>query len=127
MSCIYLDYAGAANLLDLIIFSIDLRLEYISATCNTYPPITRIAAFSGLEKVIIKITCGGARLLPTIIKTANGIQAYSALLYPFHIKADSVANDSSKIIALSINLGFPNGIAIKPSAAIETKIIRVAR
>jgi hypothetical protein len=60
-------------------FSIDLKLVYIRATCNTYPPITRIIAFSGLENVIIKLTCGGARLLPIITKTPNGIQAYSAL------------------------------------------------
>jgi hypothetical protein len=55
------------------------------------------------------------------------MQAYSALLYPFHIKADTVANDNSKIIALSMNLGFPIGIAINPIATIETKIIIVAR
>ena len=84
-------------------------------------------AFSGLEKVIIKLTCGGARLLPIIINVANGIHTYNALLYPFHIKAKSVTNDNSKIIALSINLGFPNGIAIKPVTTIETKTINVTR
>ena len=84
-------------------------------------------AFSGLEKVIIKLTCGGARLLPIITMAASGIHAYSALPYPFHIKIVSVTNDNSKIIALSINLGFPNGIAIKPIAVMETKAINVAR
>jgi hypothetical protein len=43
------------------------------------------------------------------------------------IKTDSVANEISNIIALSMNLGFPNGIAIIPSTVIETKVIRVAR
>jgi hypothetical protein len=38
-----------------------------------------------------------------------------------------MTDDNSKIIALSINIGFPNGIAIKPIAAIETKTISVAR
>ena len=108
-------------------FSIDFKLVYISAPCNTYPPIIRIIAFSGLENVIIKLTCGGARLLPTITKAANGIHAYSALPNPLHIKADSATNDSSKTMALSINLGFPNGIAIRPTAAMETKTISVAR
>jgi hypothetical protein len=116
----------AFNLFDLI-FSIDLKLVYIRTPCNTYPPKTRITAFSGLEKVIIKLTCGGARLLPIIIIVANGIHAYSALLYPFHIKADSMINVNSKIIALSINLGFPNGIAIKPVTATATKTINVIR
>jgi hypothetical protein len=108
-------------------FNIDLKLVYIRTTCNTYPPITRIIAFIGLEKVIIKLTCGGARLFPIITKIDNGIHTYSALLYPLHIKTNSMTNDNSKIIALSINLGFPNGIAIKPIATIETKTIRVAR
>ena len=65
--------------------------------------------------------------MPKITKMAIGIHAYSALLYPFHMKADIVANDNSSTIALSMNLGFPNGIAIKPSTVIETKIITVAR
>ena len=43
------------------------------------------------------------------------------------LEADSVINVNSKIIALSINLGFPNGIAIKPVAVIETKTINVIR
>ncbi len=123
---IIINYAEAVNRLDLIL-NIDIRLVYIREHCNTYPPITRIIAFSGLEKVIIKFTCGGARLLPTIIRVANGIHAYSALLYPFHIKADNVTNDNSKIIALSINLGFPNGIAIKPTVAIDNNTISVVR
>jgi hypothetical protein len=58
---------------------------------------------------------------------ANGIHAYNALLYPFHTKTESVTNDNSKIIALSINLGFPNGIAIRPVTIIETNTINVAR
>ena len=62
-----------------------------------------------------------------IIRTAIGIHAYRALLNPFHMKADIVANDNSNTIALSMNSGFPNGIAIKPSTVIETKIITVAR
>jgi hypothetical protein len=120
------NYADAATLLDLI-FSNDLRLVYIRAPCNTYPPTTRITAFSGLEKVIIRLTCGGARLLPTIITVARGMHANSALLYPLHNKTNSVTNDSSKTIALSINLGLPNGIAIKPTVAIENKTTSVAR
>ena len=114
------------NLFDLI-SSIDLKLLYIRIPWNTYPPKIRTIAFSGLEKVIIKLTCGGARLLPIIINAANGIHAYSALWYPFHIRTDSAINVNSKIIALSINLGFPNGIAIKPVTAIETKTINVIR
>lgn len=62
-----------------------------------------------------------------ITRTAIGIHAYRVLLYPFHMKADIVANDNSNIIALSMNLGFPKGIAIKPSTVIEIKIITVAR
>jgi len=108
-------------------FNIDLKLVYRRTACNTYPPVTRIIAFSGLEKVIIKLTCGGARLFPIITKIDNGIHTYSALLYPLHIKTNSMTNDNSKIIALSINLGFPNGIAIKPIAAIEPKTISVTR
>ena len=69
-----------------LIFIIDLKLAYIKAICNTYPPTINIIAFSGLEKVIIKLTCGGARLLPTITRAAKGIHAYNALLYPLHIK-----------------------------------------
>ena len=42
-------------------------------------------------------------------------------------KTNSMTDDNSKIIALSINFGFPNGIAIIPIAAIETKTISVAR
>jgi hypothetical protein len=68
------DHAAAVNLLDLI-FSIDLRLVHIKAICNTYPPKTRIIAFNGLEKVIIRLTWGGARLLPMITKAVIGIQA----------------------------------------------------
>jgi hypothetical protein len=68
------DYAAAVNLLDLI-FSIDLRLEYIKAICNTYPPTIRTIAFNGLEKVIIRLTRGGARLFPIITKPAIGRQA----------------------------------------------------
>ena len=113
-------------LLDLIL-NIDLALVYTRTTCNTYPPITKTIAFSGLEKVIIKLTWGGARLFPIITKIDSGIHTYSALLYPLHINTNSMTNDNSKIIALSINLGFPNGIAIKPIAAIETKTISVAR
>jgi hypothetical protein len=64
----------AVNLLDLI-FIIDLKLVYIRAICNTYPPIIRIIALNGLEKLIIRLTCGGARLLPTITKAAIGMQA----------------------------------------------------
>ncbi|HEY9399368.1 MAG TPA: hypothetical protein VIP29_05690 [Nitrososphaeraceae archaeon] len=48
---------------------------YIRAICNTYPPIIRIIALNGLEKLIIRLTCGGARLLPTITKAAIGMQA----------------------------------------------------
>jgi hypothetical protein len=66
------DYEAAVNLLDLI-FSIDNKLAYIKVICNTYPPIIRIIAFSGLEKVSISLTRGGARLLPIITKTANGM------------------------------------------------------
>jgi hypothetical protein len=73
ISCLS-DYAAAVNRLDLI-FSIDLKLVYIKAICNTYPPITKIVAFNGLEKVIIKLTWGGARLLPMITNAAIGIQA----------------------------------------------------
>jgi hypothetical protein len=62
-----------------------------------------------------------------ITRMAIGIQAYSALLYPFHRKAEIVANDNSNTIALSMKLGFPNIIAIKPSTVMETKIITVAR
>ena len=69
------DYAAAVNFLDLIIFTIDLTLVYIRITCNTYPPTIRIIAFSGLEKVIINLTWGGARLLPMMTKAANGIHA----------------------------------------------------
>ncbi len=126
MNCNLIDYADAVSLLDLM-FSIDLKLVYIRAICNKYPPIIRIIALIGLENVIIKLTCGGARLLPTITRAANGIHTYSALLYPFHIKANSTKNDISKTIAISINLGLPNGIAIKPTATIETKTINVAR
>jgi hypothetical protein len=79
-------------------------MTYVPWFYSTYPPRTRIIAFSGLEKVIIKLTCGGARLLPIITMAANGIQVYSALPYPFHIKIVSVTNDNSKIIALSIIL-----------------------
>lgn len=61
-----------------------------------------------------------------ITKTAIGIHAYSALLYPFHMKADIVANDNSNTIALSMNSGFPNGIAIKPSTMIEMRVVSVA-
>jgi hypothetical protein len=64
--------------------------------------------------------------LPIIINVANGIHANSALLYPFHIKADSVTNDTSKIVSRSINWGLPKWIAIKPIAAIENKTISVA-
>ena len=71
ISCLS-DYAAAVNRLDLI-FSIDLKLVYIKAICNTYPPITKIVAFNGLEKVIIKLTWGGARLLPMITNAAIGI------------------------------------------------------
>ena len=99
----------------------------IKAICNTYPPTISTIAFTGLENVIIRWTCGGARLFPTMTKRDNGIQGYSALLYPFHTKTDSVTNDNSKIIALSMNLGFPKGIATKPIATIETKIIRATR
>ncbi|VFJ14945.1 protein of unknown function [Candidatus Nitrosocosmicus franklandus] len=80
---------------------------------------------SGLEKVIIVLTCGGARLLPIITKAARGIHAYNALLYPFHINTNRVTKDNSKIIALSTKLGFPNGIATKPVAIMVTKIINV--
>jgi hypothetical protein len=48
-------------------------LVYIRTTCNIYPPIARIIAFSDLEKVIIKLTCGGARLFPIITRIDNGI------------------------------------------------------
>ncbi len=113
-------------LLDLIA-TIDLKLVYIKATCRTYPPTIKTIAFSGLEKVIIRFTCGGARLLPMITKTANGMQAYNVLLYPLHIKTDSATNDNSKRIALSIKLGLPNGMAIKPVATIKIKTINVAR
>jgi hypothetical protein len=121
-----INYADAVNLLDLVL-NIDIRLVYIRAPCNTYPPTTRIIAFSGLEKVNNKLTCGGARLLPIIIRVANEKHAYSALPYPFHSKANSATNVSSKIIALSINLGFPNGMAIKPTVAIESRTISAAR
>ena len=66
--------------------------------------------------------------LPIITKVANRKRdSYDALLYPLHNKIDSITNDISKIIALSINLGFPNGIAINPNTVIETKVIREAR
>jgi hypothetical protein len=126
MPCM-VDYAVAAVNLLILMFSNALKLVYIKLACNAYPPAIRITAFNGLEKVIIKLTCGGARLLPTITKTAIGIQAYNALLYPFHIKNDNVANDNTNTIALSMNLGFPNGVAIIPSAVITTRIIKVAR
>ena len=105
----------------------DLKLAYINPTCRKYPPTIKIIAFSGLEKVIIKLTCGGARLLPIITRAAMGIQAYNALLYPFNIKTNSVIKDNSSIIALSIKLGFPNGIAIKPVAIMEPRMIKVVR
>ncbi|HEX5905322.1 MAG TPA: hypothetical protein VFY50_04685 [Candidatus Nitrosocosmicus sp.] len=103
----------------------DLKLAYINPTCRKYPPTIKIIAFSGLEKVIIKLTCGGARLLPIITRAAMGIQAYNALLYPFNIKTNSVIKDNSRIIALSIKFGFPNGIAIKPVAIMEPRMIKV--
>jgi hypothetical protein len=54
-------------------------LGYIrTTTCNIYSPITRVIAFSDLEKVIIKLTCGGARLFPIITRIDNGIRT---LLY----------------------------------------------
>jgi len=56
-------------------FNIDLKLVYIKAICNTYPPTIRIIAFNGLENVIIRLTWGGARLFPIITKTAIGMQA----------------------------------------------------
>ena len=68
------DLVAAVNLLDLI-FSIDLKLAYIKAVCSMYPPTIKMIAFSGLEKVIIILTCGGARLLPMITKAAIGIHA----------------------------------------------------
>ena len=68
------DYEAAVNLLDLI-FSIDIKLVYIKAICNTYPPNIRTIALSGLEKVSISLIWGGARLLPIITKAANGIHA----------------------------------------------------
>ena len=51
-------------------------LAYIRASWSTYPPIISTIAFIGLENVIISLTCGEARLLPIIIKTANEMQAY---------------------------------------------------
>jgi hypothetical protein len=68
------DYTAVVSLLDLI-FSINLKLAYINAICKTYPPTIRIIAFNGLEKVIIRLTWGGARLFPMITKTAIGMQA----------------------------------------------------
>ena len=81
-------------------FSIDLKIVHFRPTCNTYPPIIRIIAFSGLENIIIKLTCGEARLLPTITRAANGIHAYSALLnYPFTpIQTPSKRFESSAIM-----------------------------
>lgn len=101
--------------------SIDLNLVHINAPCNTYPPITRRIVFSGLENVIIKLAFGRAGRSPTITKVATGIHADRSLLYPFHTKADSATNDSSKTTALPINFRFPNGIAIKPTVAMELK------
>lgn len=107
--------------------TIDLKHVYIRATCRIYPPTIKTIAFSGFEKVIIKFTCGGARLLPMITRMAKGIQAYKALLYLLHIKTNNAINDNSKIIALSIKLGLPNGMATKPVATIQIKTIKVAR
>ena len=39
----------------------------------------------------------------------------------FQINTNSATKDSSKTIALSINTGFPNEIAIKPIAAMRLK------
>lgn len=76
-------YADASILLDLI-FNTDRRLVYTRAPCSTYPPTARMTAFNGLEKVVIRLTCGGASLSPTIIKVAIGMHANRVLLYPFH-------------------------------------------
>ena len=88
-------------------------------------------SFSDLEKVIIKLICGGARLFPIITRIHTGdIHTYiHTMLYCILSvsKTNSMTDDNSKIIALSINFGFPNGIAIIPIAAIETKTISVAR
>jgi hypothetical protein len=65
-----------------------------------YPPIIKTIAFIGLEKVNIKFTCGGARVLPIITSIAIGIQAYNALLYPFHIKRVRIIKDASNPNAL---------------------------
>ena len=54
ISCLS-NYAAAVNRLDLI-FSMDLKLVYIKAICNTYPPITKIIAFNGLENSSIEPT-----------------------------------------------------------------------
>lgn len=62
-----------------------------------------------------------------ITSMAMGIQAYKALLYPLHNKTDSVIKDNSKAIALSIKLGLPNGIAIRPVTTIKIKTTKVAR
>ena len=65
--------------------------------------------------------------MPMITRTASGMQAYNALLYPLHIKTNSVTKDNSNKIALSIKLGLPNGMAIKPVATIKIKATKVAR
>jgi hypothetical protein len=59
-----------------------------------------------------------------ITANAIGTQAYNALVYPFQIKNDKDAKQSSKTIALSRNLGFPKGIAIRPIIVIDIRVIK---
>jgi hypothetical protein len=55
------------------------KLKNINKNCKMYPPIIKRIALSGFEKVSIKFTCGGARVLPIITSNEIGIQKYTAL------------------------------------------------
>src|SRR5215213_435479 len=85
----------------------DLKLLYIKAICNTYPPTISTIAFTSWKTSSWDEHLCRARLFPVTTKRANGIQAQSALLYPFHnTKTESVTNDNSKITTPSMNLYF---------------------
>ena len=59
-----------------------------------------------------------------ISATAIGMHAYSGLVYPLQTKNDRDAKQSSNTIALSRNLGFPKGIAIRPTIVIDISVIK---
>ena len=86
----------------------DLKLLYIKAICNTYPYLQS----AQLHLLVWKTSSWDehlcrTRIFPVTTKRANGIQAQSALLYPFHnTKTESVTNDNSKITTPSMNLYF---------------------